>query len=37
MTVTGILIVVSSMPMSCASAYCTVNADVIVSTIGLIA
>src|SRR5918997_4573013 len=36
MTVTGMLTVVSSMAISCALAYCTVNADVIVSTIGLI-
>src|SRR5918999_400262 len=37
MTVTGILTVVSSMAISCALAYCIVNADVRVSTSGLIA
>src|SRR5918994_1970355 len=34
--VIGMLTVVSSIPISCASAYCTVKADVIVSTNGLI-
>src|ERR687894_3170844 len=36
MTVTGMLTVVSSMAISCALAYCIVNVDVRVSTIGLI-
>src|ERR687897_1425691 len=37
MTVTGILTVVSSILISCALAYCNANANVIASTIGLIA
>src|ERR687894_2935366 len=36
MTVTGMLTVVSSMAISCALAYCIVDFDVRVSTIGLI-
>src|SRR5918992_4209661 len=36
MTVTGMLTVVSSMLISCALAYCIVDVDVRVSTIGLV-